>query len=75
MDAAGDQDIKLQRSSTDRIAELKCSLPRFVWKSKLAEEGPPPVTRVRTLVLKTKADRLINLVGPRCGNVVSKLLG
>jgi hypothetical protein len=75
MDAAGDQDIKLQRSSPDRIAELKRSLPRFVWKSKLTEEGPPPVTRVRTLVSITKTDRLINLVGPRCGNVVSKILG
>ncbi|KAL2040021.1 hypothetical protein N7G274_007424 [Stereocaulon virgatum] len=64
MDASGDQDIKLQRSSPDRIAELKRSLPRFLWKSKLTEEGPPPVTRVRTLVSITRADRLISLLEP-----------
>lgn len=67
MDAAGDQDIKLQRSSPDRIAELRRSLPRFLWKSKATEEGAPPVTRVRTLVLKSKTEGLINLVGPSHG--------
>ena len=67
MDAAGDQDTKLQRSSPDRIAELRRSLPRFLWKSKATEEGAPPVTRVRTLVLKSKTEGLINLVGPLHG--------
>ena len=63
MDAPGDQDIEVQRSSPDLIAELTLSLPRFLRKSKVPKQATRCVTRVRTLVLSSKTERLIKLVG------------
>ena len=53
MDAIGEQDV-------DLITELIRSLPRFLRKSKLPKQ--PYVTRVRTLVLSSKTERLVKLV-------------
>lgn len=66
MDAAGDQDLKLRKSSPELIAELRRSLPQFLWKSKKAENGSDSkiTGRVRRLVRKAKTDQLIKLVGP-----------
>ena len=63
MDATGEQDIEVQRSSPDLIAELTLSLPRFLRKSKVTKQATQHVTRVRTLVLSSKTERLIKLVG------------
>ena len=63
MDATGEQDIEVQRSSPDLIAELTLSLPRFLRKSKVTKQATRHVTRVRTLVLSSKTERLIKLVG------------
>jgi len=60
MDATDDQDITLQKSAPELIFKLKLSIPRFLWKSELP-------SKAHTLVLKSKTDQLIQLVGPPLG--------
>lgn len=61
MDATGDQDLKVQKSSPELIAELRRSLARFLRKSK--GNGTVPIPgRVRRLVRTRKTDQLIWLV-------------
>ena len=63
MDATEEQDIQVQRSSPDLIAEFNLSLPRFLRKSKVTKQAAGHVARVRMLVLSSKTERLIKLVG------------
>ena len=63
MDATEEQDIQVQRSSPDLIAEFKLSLPRFLRKSRVTKQASGHVARVRMLVLSSKTERLIKLVG------------
>ena len=63
MDAIEEQDIQVQRSSPDLIAEFKLSLPRFLRKSRVTEHASEHVGRVRMLVLSSKTEQLIKLVG------------
>lgn len=63
MDAKEEQDIEVQRSSPDLIAELNLSLPRFLRKSEVPKQATGHVARVRMLVLSSKTERLIKLVG------------
>ena len=63
MDAAEEQDIQVQRSSPDLIAEFNLSLARFLRKSKVPKQVTGYVGRVRTLVLSSKTERLVKLVG------------
>lgn len=61
MDATGDQDLKVQKSSPELIPELRRSLARFLWMSN--GNGTVPVRRkVRRLVRARKTDQLIRLV-------------
>ncbi len=63
MDATGDQDLKVQKSSPELIAELRKSLAHLLWKSK--KNGFSPVAgEVRRLVRRSKTDQLIKLVRP-----------
>lgn len=63
MDAPEEQDIQVQRSSPDLIAEFNLSLSRFLRKSKVTKQAAGHVARVRMLVLSSKTERLIKLVG------------
>ena len=62
MDATGDRDIGLHKSSPEIINELRKSLPRFLFKSK-TQDGEK-VTVVRRVVRQTETDELLTLVGP-----------
>ena len=66
MDATGDEDLSLQRTSADLIAELQRSFPQFLFKSIPAQHKHFPVANgtLRRLVRETKTDQLIKLVGP-----------
>ncbi|KAK4694736.1 tubulin-specific chaperone D, partial [Lecanoromycetidae sp. Uapishka_2] len=68
MDAAEDQDISLRKSAPLLIAELKASVPRFLWKTKTTDGRPS--RRVRLLVHKRKTDQLIQLVSPSYGLLI-----
>ena len=63
MDATEEQDIQVQRSSPDLIAEFRLSLPRFLRRSRVTKQASGHVARVRMLVLSSKTERLIKLVG------------
>ena len=65
MDTAADQDLQLQKSSPELIAEFSKSLPRFLRRAKVGgrvstSESPGPLRR---LVRQSKTDQLIKLVG------------
>lgn len=64
MDATGDEDLSVQKSGGQLIIELWHSIPRYLWKSKVARDGTETDVRVRLLVRQNKTDQLIKLVGP-----------
>ncbi|KAJ5568528.1 hypothetical protein N7450_011014 [Penicillium hetheringtonii] len=60
MDAAEDRDVKLQRASTDLVAEFSAKLPSLLWKS---DNGAPHRTP-RTWTQESKAEKLVSLLEP-----------
>ena len=75
MDVSDDREIKLQQTSSSRLAEFEVSLPRLLWKSTLNEKAVPLGSNVRTLVKSTKAHDLVLLVsGVLCGLELEKFL-
>ncbi|KAJ5620382.1 hypothetical protein N7510_004366 [Penicillium lagena] len=61
MDAAEDRDIKLQRASSDLVAEFSAKLPSLLWKSR-SQSGTSASPRRWTQVAKT--EKLVGLLEP-----------
>ncbi|CAL5870911.1 uncharacterized protein PFLUO_LOCUS5152 [Penicillium psychrofluorescens] len=61
MDAAEDRDIKLQRASSDLVADFSAKLPSLLWKSR-SQSGIPDSPRRWTKV--TKTEKLVGLLEP-----------
>ena len=57
MDVPEDQDVKLQRSSTDLLLNFRNSLPRYLWSS-----DSHGARRVRKVVRQTTTEDLLQLV-------------
>lgn len=61
---AADQDIDLQRTSTDVLAELEIVFPRYLWRSSNTDAHPKKKQGLhsRRVVTLSKTSRLIKLV-------------
>ncbi|KAH7063445.1 tubulin folding cofactor D C terminal-domain-containing protein [Macrophomina phaseolina] len=61
MDAADDEDIRLQRASAGLLSDLRLSLDKVLWKSASAFQGQ---RRVHRLVRQSDLNRLLSFIEP-----------
>lgn len=59
MDAPEDRDVKLQRASTDLLADFEVSIQRYLWSTRTKTTD----LTARRFVSQKKTDTLIKLVG------------